>query len=652
MSIRMEITLPASESPQKTVHFKNSLGVFQGGGCKAIAFIGAFEEARSRGVYFSELAGTSAGSIFAALIAAGATPEYLNDLVITTDFTQFNAPVDKTYKKYGTSIGHAGKILTKGKYKNLFNFILNLGLYSSSQLESWINERLGELLNKRGMEIKFCDLKLPLYVIATDVENQNQITWSTANTPDEKVAYAVRCSCTIPFYFQPVDMKYVDGGLVSNLPTFSLNNEEGHYEKILCFTLSDKYNKVKCIESYLTNMASAVIDGAVHIQNLFQSNTYHIEIKDLPITTTAFNELTDRKIEETIQFGRKAAANFFDYETVNITNKYKSTKKTSRDQILNTVVMVDPQYHDKILVSLPNTRLVYSLFPTILDWIYNKVSVIFITNKINKDDPDEIEHEKYRRVLLKKLGVAFFEVESIPFSCFLFKSKDHESDTSIAYYDNNEQSKVAGYGKVYRSIHDKFVHDSFWNAFKEIVDINATNSCSFYVETVPTGELTRMLKDVRQYRSNSVHIQLKNIEICKVKFLTQFVKSYKYNQISKFIRILDKFKIEHFEACAIITADGTKYLVTPPVVEKYHNEYRLIEGNSRLIFSYRELQVPFIKAIVVEHVSVELPSSGAYSIDSMIITTKDKIGSMRYEKFKYEFFRKIEENVRPPKMYL
>ena len=33
------------------------------------------------------------------------------------------------------------------------------------------------------------------------------------------VAKAVQCSCTFPFVFRPVDDRYVDGGVLSNLPT-------------------------------------------------------------------------------------------------------------------------------------------------------------------------------------------------------------------------------------------------------------------------------------------------------------------------------------------------------------------------------------------------------------------------------------------------
>lgn len=206
---------------QKTRNFKNCLGVFQGGGCKAIAFVGAYEEVKRRGVNFSELAGTSAGSIFAALIAAGATPEYLNNLVLNIDFKRFNRPVDKSVsEKYGfKGFSKVRKVIRKlfsdEALHSLLDILDNLGLYSSEELESWLNDELKKLLNIKSGVITFKDLKLPLHVIATDLNKQQPIVWNLDKNPEYSVSHAVRCSCTIPLYFQPVDMSYLDGGLVS-----------------------------------------------------------------------------------------------------------------------------------------------------------------------------------------------------------------------------------------------------------------------------------------------------------------------------------------------------------------------------------------------------------------------------------------------------
>ena len=51
---------------ERTQQFATCKAIFQGGGAKAIALIGALAEANDRGVAFSQVAGVSAGSIIAA----------------------------------------------------------------------------------------------------------------------------------------------------------------------------------------------------------------------------------------------------------------------------------------------------------------------------------------------------------------------------------------------------------------------------------------------------------------------------------------------------------------------------------------------------------------------------------------------------------
>ncbi|MFL6517624.1 MAG: patatin-like phospholipase family protein, partial [Bacillus sp. (in: firmicutes)] len=56
-------------------------GVFSGGGIKGFALIGACAEIENKGLRFVRVAGTSAGSIVAALIAAGYTSKEIYQLV-------------------------------------------------------------------------------------------------------------------------------------------------------------------------------------------------------------------------------------------------------------------------------------------------------------------------------------------------------------------------------------------------------------------------------------------------------------------------------------------------------------------------------------------------------------------------------------------
>ena len=141
------------EKTNFTKVFDNCLAVFQGGGCKAITYIGAYEEAKKRGVIFNELAGASAGAVIAALIAAGATPEKLKEIVFTIPFSSlFSDNVQQTCCE---------KILfffVKKKFKKLsklinfdtFSFKMlkeNYGIHSIEPLRKIIADLLKQLMN-------------------------------------------------------------------------------------------------------------------------------------------------------------------------------------------------------------------------------------------------------------------------------------------------------------------------------------------------------------------------------------------------------------------------------------------------------------------------------------------------------------------------
>src|SRR4051812_3136623 len=75
----------------KTRFYSDCIGVFQGGGCRVAAFAGAYEAAFNLGVRLTEVAGTSAGAIVAALLAAGAEADYLVEKVQSIEFDRFLA---------------------------------------------------------------------------------------------------------------------------------------------------------------------------------------------------------------------------------------------------------------------------------------------------------------------------------------------------------------------------------------------------------------------------------------------------------------------------------------------------------------------------------------------------------------------------------
>ncbi|WP_251551345.1 patatin-like phospholipase family protein [Neobacillus muris] len=194
-------------------------GVFSGGGIKGFALIGAFEEIESRGLQFVRLAGTSAGSIIAALIAAGYTSKEMYQLVDELDLSQM---LD------------ARKTFIPSKIAKWLLLYWKLGLYKGNELEKWIKG----MLEKKGLRT-FSDLPpQTLRVVVSDLSNGQM-----AVLPDDlerygispgsfSIAKAIRMSCSVPYFFEPVKMRsydglniIVDGGVLSNFPMWLFDKE-------------------------------------------------------------------------------------------------------------------------------------------------------------------------------------------------------------------------------------------------------------------------------------------------------------------------------------------------------------------------------------------------------------------------------------------
>ena len=107
--------------------------VCEGGGVKGIGLAGAFSVLEEHDFRPQNVAGTSAGAITAALIAAGYTAAELKDVIFGMDFLRFR---DKAWED---------KLRLVGKGVSIFK---DLGIYEGRYFEDWI----GELLKAKGAE--------------------------------------------------------------------------------------------------------------------------------------------------------------------------------------------------------------------------------------------------------------------------------------------------------------------------------------------------------------------------------------------------------------------------------------------------------------------------------------------------------------------
>ncbi len=206
--------------------------VLEGGGVKGIALAGAVVGLAEAGYRFPRVAGTSAGAIVGAVLAALERRDEpltrLVDIARTLDYGRFR---DRGFP--GRYLGPLGFVADG------LSVLLEGGAYEGEYLHDWLTGVLGDL----GVET-FADLhtddpgddgaihhRYSLVVIASDVSRRRmvQLPWDYGEyglDPDEqRVADAVRASASIPYFFEPVTLRgrrgtstLVDGGLLSNYP--------------------------------------------------------------------------------------------------------------------------------------------------------------------------------------------------------------------------------------------------------------------------------------------------------------------------------------------------------------------------------------------------------------------------------------------------
>lgn len=159
-----------------------------GSGTKISAHIGALQAIVDAGYTIVEIAGTSGGSICAALFACGMPLEVLHRLAMTMDFAPLMAM-------------SPWSILTGKGYCSGANLLRFLEMKTHNR--------------------KFSDLGVHLTIVSSDVSNERPHIFSNELTPDTLVALASRASASIPIVYVPVligDAVLMDGGMVSNLP--------------------------------------------------------------------------------------------------------------------------------------------------------------------------------------------------------------------------------------------------------------------------------------------------------------------------------------------------------------------------------------------------------------------------------------------------
>lgn len=269
------------------MHVKNI--VFEGGGVKGVAYIGAIKEL-SKFVKLNEVqnvAGTSSGSLAALMLCLNYSPNEIEDILYKKSFREF---LDNDF----------------GFVRDTYRLVSSFGWYKGEHLSEW----LGEIIENKGfsknityrelhqMKIRYPELGLKdLYTVGTNLNlHSSEIFSYTSKHADTPISLGVRISMSIPLFFVPVtlnDMLYIDGGLLRNYPIniFDLHHFNGVIHNQFFDTIGIRLDS----EYEITRYLDPNLHRNVHkIGNLFQFLNCLI--------TTALNEQDDMHANSFDQF--------------------------------------------------------------------------------------------------------------------------------------------------------------------------------------------------------------------------------------------------------------------------------------------------------------------------------------------------------------
>jgi predicted acylesterase/phospholipase RssA len=180
--------------------------VLSSGGVKTLAYASAIDFLSKSGFEIASVTGCSAGTVFAACLAAGLSPAQLLHSVRTVDL-----------KRYTGQKARGPGLLTMFGWPR--------ARYKTSGLVDLFRDLV------RG-DPTFADLTLPFATLGVDLLSTRILVYSTQSQRDMRVSEAIRIATAVPFFYPPhvTDERVViDGALVSDCPVWLAVTQPGEY---------------------------------------------------------------------------------------------------------------------------------------------------------------------------------------------------------------------------------------------------------------------------------------------------------------------------------------------------------------------------------------------------------------------------------------
>jgi NTE family protein len=303
--------------------------VLEGGGVKGIALVGAYSVIEQRGYTIRRIAGTSAGSIVGALLAAGLSAAELEKEMRRLDYAAFQ---DR---------GLLDRVPLLGKPLSL---LFEHGIYEGAYAREWVRQLLADHGVHTFGDLPYGDpdrtvapeRQFRLVVMASDISSGRlrRLPWDYPSygrdAAEQSIAEAVRASMSIPFFFEPVRLVdarsgresfLVDGGMLSNFPVDVFDAPRDREPRWPTFGLKLSA-RAKSLEGVISDVHGPVSMTRAMIKTMTGfHDRLHIDDPDIQARTifvdTGSIQATDFDLDDAdrdflYESGRRAATDFFD----------------------------------------------------------------------------------------------------------------------------------------------------------------------------------------------------------------------------------------------------------------------------------------------------------------------------------------------------
>ena len=384
--------------------------LFGGGAIRGVSYIGVIKAFEELGIIPNTLAGSSVGSIFAALLAVGYTAEELKQVFLKVNFELFK----------DISIG-IGPIFALSKGEVFLEWVREL-----------IEKKFYGEKYKKGANraVTFKDIDKNLVVITTDLSNFECKEFSKFETQDYEIASAIRISCCMPGLMKPIEynkMLLVDGDLQKSWPMWQLSkNLLLDDERILEFRLEGYYendNNISGIDyanavySCMTAMSTSFIKNLYTKKDKFDYivlNTGDIVVVDFNINETKRNDLILAGYNQTMDYFKntlpiKKQALKDDYEII-FSHLEKIQKFISAKKILKAKIQLGELFTDMCELNKTIDSADYIFIKNFKDLLFKNISYPPLFGRMYINNEQLIKAELAQ--LINKISEKILELES------------------------------------------------------------------------------------------------------------------------------------------------------------------------------------------------------------------------------------------------